>query len=286
MRYEWYKKGRELLDEISAVSLPDTMAAVWYVGQEGIIIKWNKLTIGVDLVLNDLCRADGASRRNYDIPFQPEELTGIDYFLGTHNHADHINLSTLRPLADANPQLRVIVPEPVRRELIAGGMREESLIGARADETLYLTGSAKPSAQAVLHPVAAPHEEYVTDEEGNQKNLGYVLELGAIRLFHAGDAVVTPRLIRDVSRWSPLALAFVPVNGADTERHGRGIIGNMDCRDAAYFAQQIQADMTVPMHYDMVQGNEEDALIFAGYMQRLYPGRKYHIMQLGEKIII
>ena len=61
MRYEWYKKGRELLDEISVVSLPDAMAAVWYVGQEGIIIKWNKLTIGVDLMLNDLRGADGAS---------------------------------------------------------------------------------------------------------------------------------------------------------------------------------------------------------------------------------
>ena len=36
----------------------------------------------------------------------------------------------------------------------------------------------------------------------------------------------------------------------------------------------------------MIGGNEENPLVFAEYMERMYPERRYHIMRLGEKIVI
>ena len=97
--------------------------------------------------------------------------------------------------------------------------------------------------------------------------------------------MVTEKMITDVKEQGRVHVACIPVNGADTERHRRGIIGNMDCRDGAFFVEQIGADMVLPMHYDMVKQNEENPLVFAHYMQTLYSGRKYHIMQLGERLI-
>ena len=282
MRYMWNKKGDQLLGEILKTDLPESMAALWYVGQMGIVVKWNGLTICFDPVLNDLYHPDKTSRRNYEIPFLPEEFRGVDYTVCSHNHRDHMNEETLIPLWEANPAMKVVVPEPERESLILAGMGEDALIGAKAGETIILK---KGDRECRLCPVAAAHEEYVTDEYGNQKYLGYVLKCRDLHIYHAGDTMVTQKLIEDVCAHGSMAVACIPVNGVDFERHSRGIIGNMDCRDGAYFASRIHADMTLPMHTDMVMGNEENPLMFAQYMREMYPGRKYHIMQLGERLI-
>jgi len=279
MRYEWYKQGETLQREIAETHLPESLLAVWYIGQMGLVVRWKELTICFDPVLNDLTWPDGSSRRNYAPPFVPESFLGVDAVICSHRHADHLNLDTLLPLAEANPKMKIIVPRPETEDLIRKGLKKEQVVGAGAGESISL------GAGAVLRPVAAAHETYITDENGDQKNLGYVLECGGQRIYHAGDTVVTPRLIEDVRALGPITLACVPVNGIDSERRGRGVIGNMDCRDAAWFVSQIGADMTIPMHCDMVMKNEENPLIFAGYMRDLYPGRKYHLMQLGERLI-
>lgn len=294
MKYQWYKEGKALLREIRETMLPETMAAVWYIGQMGTIMKWQDLVVCFDPVLTDLCNPDGTTRRNFAPPFGPEEFTDVDYVVCSHNHKDHLNLETLLPLWQANPMVRFIVPEPEKGCLTAGGIASEAVIGAKAGEEILLVKrkagagqdeAAKQADCARLCPIAAAHEEYVTDEHGNQRNLGYVMKCGELHIYHAGDTLVTQKLIEDVRACGPIAAACVPVNGVDTERHSRGIIGNMDCRDAAYFVQQIGADMTLPMHTDMVMRNEENPLIFAEYMRSLYPGRKYHIMQLGERLV-
>lgn len=265
--------------EIKETQLPESQVAVWYLGQMGTVVKWKQTVVGIDLVLNDLYTAEGTSRRNYGIPFAPEDFHLLDCLIGTHNHKDHINTDTILPLVQANPDLKVIVPYPECGELLEKGVPELNLVGAKAEEPVTL------GEGVVIHPVAAAHEEYITDEFGNQRNLGYILKCGTLHVYHSGDTVVTLKLIEDVKAQRPIHVACIPINGVDTERHSRGIIGNMDCRDAAYFASQIEADMTIPMHYDMVMGNEENPLIFADYMRELYPGRKYHQMQLGERFI-
>ena len=46
-------------------------------------------------------------------------------------------------------------------------------------------------------------------------------------------------------------------------------MGNMNSREACWFASEIGADLTIPLHYDMIGGNEENPLIFADYMERI-----------------
>ncbi len=279
MEYHWYKEGEALLREIKNTNTSKDMLAIWYIGQMGMVAKTENLTICIDPVLNDLYYPDGSSRRNYKPPFDGNELKGIDYVLCTHNHADHMNLETLLPLFRANPHIIFIVPDPETERLIEAGIPKESVIGAKERKSIKLTEIIE------LFPIAAAHETYVTDEQGNHRNLGYVLDFNGIHLYHAGDTVVTEKLIADVKECGTIHIACIPINGVDTERHRRGIVGNMDCRDGAFFAEQIGADMVIPMHYDMVKKNGEEPLLFAHYMQNYYSGRKYHIMQLGERFL-
>lgn len=275
----WYKKGAMLQEEIRQTHLPDFLLAMWYIGQMGLVVKWKETTVCFDPVLNDLRNPDGTSRRNYEPPFPPETWREPEYVIGTHGHADHINLETLLPMAKANPSVKFIVPQPELQRLTEGGIGEHQVIGAKAGEAILL----KPGM--VLHPVAAAHETYETDPDGNFWNLGYVLECGKNRLYHAGDTVLTEKLLQDVALLGPIHIACLPVNGIDFERRKRGVVGNMGVQDAAFFAAQAGADLTIPMHYDMVAGNGENPLVFLEYMRKTYPDKKTQIACLGEGMI-
>lgn len=279
MTPNWNKKGNDLLHEISCTQIPGSCIAIWYLGQMGILAKTPDLTICFDPVLNDLFDPQGNSRRCYHQPFSAESLTGIHYVVCSHNHADHLNLETLLPLYQANPTARFIVPAPEVSSLTGCGIPDSSVIGAIQNSIIPLSDGS------CIYPIAAAHEVYTADEQGRQKNLGYIWETPDIHVYHAGDTVVTNQLIADVCSHAPIHLACIPINGIDTQRRNQGIIGNMDCRDAAYFSSQIQADLTIPLHYDMVMNNTENPLIFASYMQSMYSGSKYHIMQLGERLL-
>lgn len=279
MHYKWYKKETALLKEIKETQVREDQIAFWYLGQMGILFKWKDLTVLIDPVLNDLTYPGGETRRNYPAPFLPSELDFADYCFCSHNHADHMNIRTLLPLAEANPGLKILVPAPEIPGLTAQGIKEHQLLAAREYTEIPL------AEQVTLYPVASSHEAYFTDEKGDQKNLGCVIDFGGIHIYHSGDTVLTSKLIRDVSAHQYIDIACIPINGVDFERHARGVVGNMDFKDAAYFLDQIHADMAIPMHYDMVMKNEENPLYFASLMQEKYPGRKYHILQLGERFI-
>lgn len=272
------KKGLPLLEEIRRAALPDREGALWYVGQMGVILKFRGQVLVIDPVFNDLLDAVGNTRRNYPAPFDAKEFDFVDYVLGTHGHRDHINLETLLPLQRANPEARFLMPAPECASLERGGIRRDRLLEVVAGQTVEL------GEDFSVTPVAAAHEEYRTDELGRDFCLGYVIRCGSFCIYHAGDTLVTERLVADLSGNPSYGLALLPINGRDEERHGRGIIGNMDFREAADFAHRIHAGMVIPLHYDMVKGNGEEPGRFAGYMEDMYPGDVYRIMRLGEKM--
>jgi L-ascorbate metabolism protein UlaG (beta-lactamase superfamily) len=75
---------------------------------------------------------------------------------------------------------------------------------------------------------------------------------------------------------------MLPINGGDWERSARGIIGNMSPLDAVKLGMAVSADLLIPTHYDMIEGNTDSPAAFAAYMYELCPSRKYHIFAPGE----
>lgn len=279
MSYIWYQKGKELLKEIEDFQFPEIAAGIWYIGQMGAILRWNGKTICVDPVLGSMCDADGTDRRNYPIPFAPEECC-VDYVFCTHDHADHMHTETLVRMTAAHPELKIFLPEPVVRTAVEAGIPEKQITGISQQQVLSL------GRDLSVRPVATAHESYRFDGNGNSETLGYVFRLGTLKIFHAGDTVVTDGLIHDLCEEQGLDAALLPINGRDIRRNAEGIIGNMDSREAGWFGEAIGADLLIPMHFDMIGGNEENPLVFADYMERYYPGRRYHILRLGEGFIL
>lgn len=279
MEYKWYRNGSDLRSEIRNLEVHADSAALWYIGQMGIVLKFHDKIYCLDMVLNDLKDAQGNTRRNYPAPFPPEDFAPVDYVICSHNHADHLNLETLVPLYRSNKNIRFVVPLPLTGLLSAAKIPAENIIGAREKEEINLSGLR-------ICPIAAAHESYETDDSGNYRCLGYVLSCGKLRLYHAGDTILADKLVRDLKEYCPYDVVMLPINGSDAERRSRGVVGNMSYKDAAWLSAKLDAGLAIPLHYDMIKRNGENPLLFAELMEHSYPGRRYKIMELGEHIVL
>ena len=90
--------------------------------------------------------------------------------------------------------------------------------------------------------------------EGLYRYLGYVVELGGQRIYHAGDTLDHPRLAADL-REIGVDVALLPINGRDPVREAQDLVGNLDHLEALDLAARSGASTVVPMHHDMFAAN-------------------------------
>ena len=151
-----------------------------------------------------------------------------------------------------------MVPAPVVEIAAAAGLDRARLTGAAPGQELREAG-------VTVHPVPALHgiggDQPVAYEfapgGGPVRFLGYVVEIGGIRFYHAGDGLVYPELPAVVSALAPDVL-MLPINGRDHMRESAGIVGNMNETEAAWLCAQVAPSYVIPMHYDAIEGNTGD----------------------------
>lgn len=116
--------------------LSDRQIVLFYLGQEGFLIRYQDTYYLIDPYLSDYvdrnCSTDQVKWvRRYDVPVRPEELDFVDYAFCTHGHYDHADPDTLQALAAHNKKAKFIVPEPIRETIQSYGIDASSLIGDR-----------------------------------------------------------------------------------------------------------------------------------------------------------
>ena len=75
-----------LMQRFREQSNPGGEAALLWLGQMGLLIRIGKTVLCVDYYASD------AENRRVPPPIPAEEMGGVDLFLGTHDHLDHIDL--------------------------------------------------------------------------------------------------------------------------------------------------------------------------------------------------
>jgi L-ascorbate metabolism protein UlaG (beta-lactamase superfamily) len=247
---------------------------MWHLGQEGMAIKRNGILLYIDPYLTSKERMP----RNFPPPLRPEEVTNADYVLITHHHSDHLDPATLRGIADHSPQAVFICPAPHVGRLYGADISENRIVPAKAGEAIRLGEDLE------ITPVACKHEQYLVDEQGNHGFLGYVLNMGGLIFYHAGDALADRELAEALIPHK-IEVACLPINGHDWIRSGKGILGNMTAREAADLGEQIGTELLIPMHYDLFAFNTENPAVFVDYMYRTYPWRKFKLFVPGERML-
>ena len=272
----WYREGAELLDEIKNTEASEDELAIWYLGQCGFAIKKQKI-IYIDPVLNDISDQDGRSRRLYAPPFAPE-LACADYVLCTHQHIDHMAEETLLGIYKNNRDVRFILPGVCIDLAVGWGIPRDHLIEAGTKSPLVLPGFA-------VRGISTAHPTHRREADGKEWSLAYDLEISGMHLLHMGDTYLTEQLLGDLKQLPPPNVLFTPINGSDHFRDRRDIIGNMSARESAYLADELSADLTIPMHYDMIMGNTCNPLGFLEELWEIAPARRAVLPVLGERVI-
>ena len=253
-----------------------------YLGQAGYRIKSATTTFLIDPYLSNYVVDGGFGPaeifgREFPPPEDPRRMENVDFVFITHDHADHCDPQTLHPLVQANPHLKIIAPITAARTLQSAGINPAQFLdpseGQRRREG-ELTFAAIPSA----------HYELDSDPAtGTAAYLGYVIESSGVVLYHSGDTILYPGLLKKLKNAAAhFDLVCLPVNGRDARREAMGMVGNLDSREALELALQLEARVLLPMHNDLFAANRVNPGILADISSNVAPRQRIHWLQPGE----
>jgi len=274
-----YAKDTEFLaDYEEAPSAPDRLH-VWWLGQSGFLVKWQGESMVFDPYLSDsLTRKYAATDKPHvrmsERVIDPGELLGITAVTSSHNHTDHLDAETLGALKQANPTLRLILPAA---NIEFAGER----LGTAGPELVPIDAGRQVTVGSFFfHGIHAAHNQVEHDDQGRSRYLGYVVTVGGFAIYHSGDTLWHPGLVKELADWV-IDLALLPINGNKPERR---VAGNLNGTEAAALARAIGARQVVPCHYHMFDFNTEEPDEFVQVCDRL--GQACTVLKGGQRLTL
>jgi len=255
---------------------------LWWLGQAG--FRLSDRSGGVTVFCDPFLTAH--PERSWSSPVDVAALAEADVILVSHEHIDHFDRPALQAAAaHAGSKFTCVVPKPLVGDAQALGVPRERVVGAEPDHPIEIAGVR-------VQPVPARHgvdvsDAYTFGEElsgGLVRYLGYVVELGGVRVYHAGDCSPYPG---QAERLRPLQphIALLPINGRDFFRETEhNIVGNMDYREAARLASDMGAEVLVPMHWELFPGNRGYPGDLVSYVADRYPSLTVLVMGRGAHV--
>lgn len=263
---------RDIAAEIRTTVVPPGAVAIWWLGQFSFVVKGQQRTLAFDLYLSNY---PGNVTRSYAPPLDPGKLTDVDLVFCTHDHIDHFDPWTLKPLAGASPDAVVVTPTfcvPHATDVLP----PDRVVGSRADVPLCLK-------DVEIWPIPAAHDRLQNAEDG-QPCQGYVVRLDGVSLCHTGDTMMYDGLVERL-RARQVDVLMAPINGSDYFRTRRDIIGNLSAREAAELAAAAGVKLLIPAHWDLFAGNAENPGHLFEHLARFHPEQPCHYMARGERFI-
>jgi L-ascorbate metabolism protein UlaG (beta-lactamase superfamily) len=248
---------------------------VWWLGQSGFLVCYRGECLLFDPYLSDsltkkYAGTDKPHVRMTDRVVDPARLGFVGVITSSHNHTDHLDAETLRPLLTAAPTAKLVIAAANRQFV-------QERVGAvlTPNRVVPLADGERASVGAfTLQAVPAAHEELAPEFAG------FVVGIGAFRIYHSGDTVLFPGMIE---RLRPLAvdLALLPINGRAPERR---VSGNLDGPEAAQLAHAIGARWVIPCHYEMFEFNTASPDRFVAECVRL--NQPHAVLQTGARWVL
>jgi L-ascorbate metabolism protein UlaG (beta-lactamase superfamily) len=185
-------------------------------------------------------------RRRREPGVRWEDLPRVDTVLLSHNHYDHLDLATLRRLADRG-QSRFIVPAGVGRLL-----RSQSI--GPVHELDW--GESLPLDRTTIHSVPALHSSARGIFDRNRTLwCGYVIEAAGRIVYFAGDTAFGDHFARIRERFGAPRLALLPIGAY--EPHWFMVSIHMGPREAVRAHHTLGAATSIAIHHGTFQLGDE-----------------------------
>ena len=271
-----YQKDDALLADIRATSDEPGGFRLWWLGQSGFLLQWRGKHLLFDPYLSDsltkkYAETDKQHVRMSERAIDPARLDFLDLVTSSHNHTDHLDADTLRPILDANPDAKLVIPE-ANRAFIA------ERLGCNVDFPVGMNDNfVKDIGEFRFYGIPAAHDTLERDDLGQCKFMGYVVEFGGYRVYHSGDTLWFDGLA-DLLMPFAVDVAMLPINGHRPERR---VAGNLSAEEAAQLGREIGAGCVIPHHYHLFEFNTEEPETFEKEANR--HGTPHQVLRIGER---
>ena len=250
--------AQAFLQQVKETPAPYGTAVLWWMGQMGLWVKMGETLLSIDYF------AFPRDVRLTPVPMPAKDVTGIDVFLGTHDHEDHIDHPSWQIWAKTCPEARFVFPQLHAASIMEDGISEERHLG-------LTDGASVQYKDVTIHAIAAAHEFLDQDPEtGLYPSLQYIIEGNGVRLYHAGDTLRYEGMLSKLKSFGTIDAMLVPINGRDAERYLRDCIGNMTFQEAVDLAGELKPRLVIPGHWDMFPGNTANPQDFYDYLTAKY----------------
>ncbi len=268
-----------LADVVSAGRDEPAQLHLWWLGQSGFLIQHDGRHLLFDPYLSDSLTTKYANTAKPHVRMTrrvvaPEKLDFVDVVTSTHNHTDHLDAQTLKPLAAAvraggHPSLPLVLP--AANEAFA-----QERLGADCSVAMIplVAGEHREVGGIEFNAVPAAHDERTRDEHGRDIYLGFVVKIGPYTIYHSGDGVVYDGMVNHLKPFM-IDIAILPINGQ---------VGNMGGIDAARLGKAIDAGVVIPCHYEMFEFNTASPDEFTSECGKLK--QKYRVLKAGERMTL
>ena len=168
-------------------------------------------------------------------PFKLEQSDHAGIVLITHNHYDHLSPDDIAKVSAADTE--IVAPAECAPKLPG---RVLHIIKPGDNVTVKgITIEAVPAYN--VNKFRSPGVPFHPKGDGK---VGYVVSIGGVRIYHAGDTDFIPEMSNITCD-----IALLPVSGTYA----------MTAEEAAQAANVLKAKMSVPMHIGSIVGSDSDA---------------------------
>lgn len=230
---------KQTVQELIAMPVPPGRLAIIWLGQAGfMLIDDQGHKVALDPYLTNSCQTLGGSEwvRTPPPPIEPENLDP-DLVLISHEHCDHLDPWTLKPIALGTDAF--FIAPTTTYNLLGGGD-----IGVPANRRSILDrGQTTVWNGITITAVLAVH---------TADSVGYIVTMGGKKIYFSGDTLYNQSVVDAVTPHHP-DIALVVMNGK---------YDNMDSAEAASLVKACGASVAIPMHYGMFAINTADPQTF------------------------
>jgi len=243
---------------------PGSLAIFW-LGQAGFVFKSpGGIVLYIDPYLSNsvarlLPHVGYGFKRIMPPPIESEDVQA-NLVAVTHLHEDHYDQDAI-PILGRDTRIHFVGAPDCQAMLARDDPAGEFTILQRGES--FSMGDMTLTAVYADHGEAAPLAQ------------GYLLTVGAIKVWQTGDTAFRPERWQDLFQLG-IDVLLPPINGA---------FGNLNAAEAAQLAHAAGVKVVIPCHYWMFAEHHGDPAEFMDACQQYAPGVKAHLMAQGELFV-
>ena len=207
---------------------------VTWLGQAGLLFENENIKIIVDPYLSDSCRKL-SSLNVRRVPVNEEWFdVKPDMIICTHNHMDHLDPETLVRYLKEDSGITVLCT--------VNGFSEARKFKGNNNYVSMEPGCEWSEKGVRISAVKAIHSEATA--------IGIIIDDGCKKYYVTGDTLFNKYIFDEIP--NDIYALFLPINGVGN---------NMNMEDAARFAETVNAEKVIPLHWGLFDDiNPEDFL--------------------------